>query len=101
MLPFDMTIPFIVFMDDGALIGPVDVRDPFIVTPLDSRFIKSVFEAIPISSDPRITPPISPSPATSSLRLGDVVPIPSLEFEISQNRLFDPDCVFAPVKNAI
>ncbi|OQB54883.1 MAG: hypothetical protein BWX96_03330 [Bacteroidetes bacterium ADurb.Bin145] len=78
MLPFDMTIPFIVFTDDGEVIGPVVVRDPFIVTPLDRRFIKSVFETIPIFPDPKVTPPISPSPATSSLRLGDVVPIPSL-----------------------
>ena len=89
MLPFDMTIPFIVFTDDGAVIAPVTLKVPpidaapvvfsvpFSVIPLLERLIRSLFADTPILLELRRTPHIRDDPVTSSLYPGLVVPIPT------------------------
>ena len=99
ILPLSITIPFIVLTDDGAVIAPVISRVPFIDTFPFVRDIKFESPTIPIL-DPlseRRTLPIKPDPLTSKSYPGFVVPIPSLEFAISQNSSFEPDCWYVSV----
>jgi len=49
ILPLFTTIPFMVFIDDGAVMAPVVVNEPFIVTLLPSKDIKSASVTRPIS----------------------------------------------------
>jgi len=67
ILPESITIPFIVFTDDGAVIAPVDIKLPFIVTSPDAKDMRSG-SVVPNPISPLLfksTPPIKPEPVTS------------------------------------
>jgi len=78
------------------VIAPVVIKAPLTVTSLSAKDIKSISVTSPIS--PLLfksTPPKRPLPITSSSYPGRVVPIPSLDVAISQNRSFEPDCSYS------